>query len=371
MAVTSGTITTGGFTQQKVIDHACRRAGFTPQQLSPEWIQVAQELLFLQLSEYANAGVPLWTQGFLLLGATVGSSDVPTPSGTVEVLTTYWRSFRPYRGPATATSGLDASLLFGGAPNTDVVIAGANPGVTVSFGGATEVDTVGILMGGSTAVTAALQVLTSTDGVTYAVAQTLPSATYQPMQWTYFDLTPSLSAPFVRIVLPGAISWALNQVLFGLSNGATTEIGPLNIDDYYGLPNRSYQADRANSAYVLRGVNAPTVKIWPTLNTQGFYNGTVGVLARRYIQDPGSMTNTLEIPSRWIEAVISRLGVRLMDELPEPATNPQSGPYGMQARQQRRQTLEASATKAESMLWAEERTRGPIRIVPNLSPYTR
>ncbi len=371
MAVTSGTITTGGFTQRQVIDHACRRAGFAPQELSAEWIQVAQDLLFLQLSEYANAGFPLWTQEFLLLGALVGSPDVPTPNGTVEVLTTYWRSFQPYRGPATTTSGLDASILFGGAPNADVTITGANPGVTVSFSGPTEVDTIGVLLGGSTSVTAALQVQTSVDGVTYTVAQTLPSATYQPMRWTYFDLNPTVSQSFVRLVLPGATSWTLNQVMFGLANGTDTEIGPLNIDDYYNLPNKVFQADRANSAYALRKIDPPTVKIWPTLNTQGFYGGTVAVLARRYIQDPGSMTNALEIPSRWIEAVISRLGIRLMDELPDASANPQAGAYGVAAKQQRRQTLETAATKSEALAWAEERTRGPIRIVPNLSPYTR
>jgi|GEM_PF-2852226 len=371
MAVTSGTITTGGFTQQQVIDHACRRAGYTPQQLSGEWIQVAQDLLFLQLAEYANAGFPLWTQGFLLLGATIGSPDVPTPNGTVEVLTTYWRSFQPYRGPATTTSGLDASILFYGAPNADVTIAGPSPGIAVSFSGPTEIDTVGVLLGGNTPVTAALQILTSADGVTYTVAQTLMSTTYQPMQWAYFDLNPSITQSFVSLVLPGATTWTLNQVLFGLANGTDTEIGPLNIDDYYNFPNKAYQADRANSAYVLRKIDPPTVKIWPTLNTDGFYAGTVAVLARRYIQDPGSMTNALEIPSRWIEAVISRLAIRLMDELPDPGANSQSGMYGMMAKNQRRQNLETAATKAESMAWSEERTRGPIRIVPDLSPYTK
>lgn len=371
MAFTSGTVTTGGFTQRQVIDHACRRAGFAPQELSAEWIQVAQDLLFLQLSEYANAGFPLWTQAFYLLGPTVGSPDVPTPSSTVEVLTTYWRSFQPYRGPATTTTGLNASILFGGAPNADVVIAGTNPGVTVSFGAPTEVDTIGILLGGNTSITAALQVMTSVDGVTYTLAQTLPAATYQPMQWTYFDLNPTLMPSFVRLVLPAATSWTLNQVLLGMANGTDTEIGPLNIDDYYGLPNKMFQATRANSAYVLRKLDPPTVKIWPVLNTQGFYGGTVGVLARRYIEDPGSMTNALEIPSRWIEAVISRLSIRLMDELPDPAANSQSSYFGLMAKQQKRQLLETAATKSESMAWSEERLKGPIRIVPDLSPYTR
>ena len=371
MAVTSGTITTGGFTQRQVIDHACRRAGFAPQELSAEWIQVAQDLLFLQLSEYINAGMPLWTQQLLLLSPVVGSPDVPTPNGTVEVLTTFWRTFRPYRGPAATTSGLDASSLFGGQPNADVTIVGSNPGVTVAFGSPTEVDSVGVLLGSAGPVTAALQVQTSTDGVNFTVSQTLPSVTYQPQKWTYFDLNPSVTASFTRLVLPGASPWTLNQVLFGGANSGESEIGPLNIDDYYSLPDKFFQAAQANSAYLLRKIDPPIVKIWPVLNVQGFYNGTLTVLARRYIQDPGSMSNALEIPSRWIEGVISRLAVRLMDELPDPSPNSQSTYFGLMAKQQKRTLLETAAAKAEALFWAEERTRGPIRIVPDLSPYTR
>ena len=371
MAATSGTITSNGFTQRKVIDHAARRAGYTPQDMSAEWIQVAQDLLFLQLAEYINAGFPLWTQEYLLLGPSVGAPDVPTPNGTVEVLTTYQRTFMPYRLPAATTTGLDASILFAGAPNADLTIAGPDPGVIVAFGSASQVDNIGILLGGSTSVTAAIEVQVSYDGVTFKTVQTLPSATYQPLQWTYFDLAASITPPIVKLVMPGLNLWVLNQIMLGGPNWADYQIGPLNIDDYYDLPNKYFQATQANSAYVFRKIDPPTVKIWPVYNTQGFYNGTIGVLARRYIQDPGDMTNALEVPSRWLEGVISRLAIRLMDELPDPAQNSQSSYFGLMAKQQKRQLLETAAGKAEGMMWAEERTRGPIRIIPNLSPYTR
>jgi hypothetical protein len=368
---TSGTVNQYYFGQRQVIEHAARRAGYSPQNLTPEWLMVIRDLLFLQLSEYVNAGLPLWTQEFLLLGATVGSPDVPTPPGTVDVLHTYWRILQPYRGTAQTSTGTSAAALFGGQPNPDVTIAGTNPGVIVSFGSSTEVDTVGILLGGSSPLTAALQVQTAPDGVTWTTVQTLPTATYTPQQWTYFDLNPSVTTSFIQIVSPGSNPWTLNQINLGLANGQDIEIGPLNIDDYYGLPNKFFQGDQANSAYLFRNRDQPIVKVWPTLNLQGWYNGTVSVLAHRYIQDPGQMTNSLEIPSRWFEGVVARLGIRIMDELPDPDSSAQASYFTLMAKTQKRQILETAAAKAEALMWSEERTRAPIRININLSPYTR
>jgi F5/8 type C domain-containing protein len=367
---TSGTVDTYSFPVRKVIDHALRRAGYAPENTGTEWLEVAQDLLFLQLSEYVNAGFPLWTRKFILLGNQIGSPDVPTPNGTVDVISSYWRILNPYRGSATQSGGGDASALFGGQPNSDVVVAGPNPGVIVSFGSATEVDTIGVLLGGNAAITTVLNVLVSDDGVTFTQAQALPSATYTPGQWTYFDLNPSLTAPYVQLQYTSAGNWALNQLNFGLANGQDIENGWLNIDDYYNLPNKQFQSDRANSAFLDRQLDQPVIKIWPTPNVEAFYNGTTSALVRRYIQDPGSLTDTLEIPARWYEGVIARLGLRLMDTLPDPDQNSQASYFGLMAKTQRRQNLEGAATKAEMLMWAEERTHGPFRIAPSIRCYT-
>ena len=371
MATTSGTVATYSFTGRKIVEHALRRAGYTPEQAGSEWLQIAQDLLFVQLSEYVNAGFPLWTRVFGMLPITIGSADVTCATGTVDVLTSFWRILNPYRGAASLISGGDASVLFAGQPNADVVIPGANPGVTVNFGSVTEFDTIGVLLGGAASLSTGVQVKTSTDGVTFTVAQTLPVTTYSPQQWAYFDLNPTLTSQFVQIVAPIAGSWTLNQLNIGLANSQDIPNGPLNIDDYYNLPNKLFRSDRPNSAYVDRQINAPVLKIWPTPNLNAFYNGTVSVLTRRYIQDPGNLTNDIEVPSRWYNGIISRLGVRLMDELPDPDPSSQASYFNLTARTTRRQLLEQEASKAEAMMWSEERVRAPIRLAPDISPYTR
>lgn len=370
MASTSGTVSAYPFNLRKVVDHAFRRAGLMPEQASAEQLQIATDLVFSITSEWINAGFPLWTRQYLLLPCGIGQTDVPCPVGTVDVFHTYWRILQPYRGPATLSTGGSGAVLFGGAPNPDVVITGTNPGVSVNFASAIEVDTVGVLLGSVTPFTQALQLQTSQDGVSWTTVQTLPSATYSPLTWVYFDLSPSITAQYLQIIRPGSVPWGLNQLNFGLANGQDIEIGPLNIDDYWNLPNKAFQSNQPNSSYVDRQINAPIIKIWPTLGTDGFYNGTVTALARRYIQDPGALTNNVEVPQRWAEALMWRLATVLIYEIPDQDQSAQASYFSLMAKQQRIQAIEAKAAKSEMLMWAEERTRAPVRLMPNLRAYT-
>lgn len=342
-----------------------------PEQASAEQLQIAQDLVFSLTSEWINAGFPLWTREFLLLPCGIGQTDVVCPVGTVDVFHSYWRILNPWRGGATLSTGADGSVLFGGQPNADVPITGTNPGVTVNFGSPIEVDTVGVLLGNVSALTTTLQLQTSPDGVTFTEVQRLPSTTFSPLTWAYLDLSPSITAQYLQIVSPGSATWTLNQLNFGLANGQDIEIGPLNIDDYWNLPDKAFQSDRPNSSYVDRQLAAPVIKVWPTPNQGAFYNGTVTALVRRYIQDPGLLTNNVEVPQRWLEALMWRLATALIYEIPDQDQSSQASYFSLMAKQQRIQAIEAKATKSEALMWAEERTRAPIRIAPNIRAYTR
>lgn len=380
MVTTSGTVSTYVFNNEQIINHACRRAGIKPQLLEAEDLQVCLDLLFTLSSEWANAGFPLWTRTFGLLGTAIGSPDVPTPQGTVELLHSYWRILNPYRGAATLPDGSSDLLLFGGQPNADVTITVAapdNPSVLVDFTTPTEIDTVGVLLGGTAPITTALELYGSDDGGTYTLLQILPSATYTPGTWVYFDLNPTLSPQYLRIqynVQNQGGTWVLNQLQFALANGQDIENGPLNIDDYYNLPNKQFRSGRPNSVYQDRQVAGPVLKIWPTLNVEGFYNGVTSALMRRMIQDPGTLTQVMEVPQRWYEAVIWRLASRVIHEVPNPemqTADAATKQMLMQDRQQRIPICDSQAARSEALAWSEERVRAPIRLLPSIAAYTR
>lgn len=391
---TSGTVLAYAYPQRVVLDRAFRKAGRVPQDISSEWIVLAQSILFAQLSEYAAVGFPLWTRQELPLSIAIGKADVPLPYGTVEAMHAYWRSFNPWRGAAVDSNGISVSALLAGQPNDDISIDGPNPGVIVDFGSDIELDTVGVLpglrtgwlldgngdpvldghfnpiLGSPASYSATLEVLVSLDGVSWINVQTLPTVTLTGGVWSYFDLNPSITARYVQVLNSISGPWTLNQINLCLANSTQVDLGLQNMDDYYDLPNKFFQGGQPNTVYVDRMRDSPVIKIWPTPNTQAFYGGTIVSLCRRYIQDPGSMTDSLEIPARWIEGVTSRLGVRLIDELPDPDKGGPATAISAAAMVERRKNLEASAMKAEAIMWSSERSQGVIRLTPNLRPYT-
>ena len=371
--VTSGVTTGTAPTLRQIIDHGFRRARIPAERVGSEPLQVAMELLQSLMAEWTAVAFPLWTRRYILLGIVQGSPDVPTPTGTMEVLHSYWRIINPYRGLATLSTGAGDMLLFGGQPNTDVTITGANPSVAVNFNSPTEVDTIGVLPGAGISYTAVLDVRTSPDGITWTTVQSLPSATYVAGVWTYFDLVPFVTSQFLRLQYTGASSWVLNQLQFGLANGIDIELGNLNIDDYYNLPNKQFPSDRPNSVFTDRKVDTPVLKIWPVPSVGAFYNGTVSALVRRYIQDPGTLLNTPEVPARWVEALQWRLAVRILDEIDDSMLyggDQAMSQIRMQQRQQAYDNCTKNAEKAEAIAWGEERNKSPIRLSPNARPYT-
>ncbi len=377
---TSGTLLQTPYNQQKVIEHAVRRAGQTPERMSAELNQVASETLYSLLSQYVNAGYPLWTRVFSLLGGQIGNPNIAVPSGTVDLHHAYWRVLNPWRGTATLTNGADGSVLFGGQPNADVTIPGPNPGIIANLGtspgvgnmpgGGAEIDTLGVLSGGGVPIQGTVELYTSPDGVNWTFALQMPTGVFTPGTWTYMDLKPTIVAPFLKISAPTAGSWVVNQFNIGLAYGQDIELGKLNIDDYYNLPDKMFRSDRPNSLYWDRLGDTPQIKIWPTMNTAAFYNGCVSALTRRYIQDPGALAGALEVPARWLEAVQWRLANVLLHEWPEDP-NVGGNYFTLMAKQQRIQMVQQEATKAEALCFAEERTDGPRRWTPDLSPYTR
>lgn len=74
--------------------------------------------------------------------------------------------------------------------------------------------------------------------------------------------------------------------------------------------------------------------------------------------DVGALTDELEVPQRWYEAVVMMLSHRMSMELPQVATD-------------RIGYLEKMAEKYLFEAEQEERDKSPIYFAPNISVYTR
>ncbi len=325
----SNTVSQTVFDTRRVIDNAVRRCKLTAEQITSEYIDIANDQLYLLLGNLANQGVPLWCIEKLIIPLYTGVGLVTLPTRIVDILNSNLR----YLLETTGTN-YDTSTTR-----------------TVMFGSSTFVTTVGIFW---TAASVPVALERSFDNITWQTIQTeTPDA--QAGEWTWFDLDSSVATAYFRIrAITGTLSF--DQIYLG---NTPTEIplARLNRDDYTNLPNKSFQSNRPLQYWFNRSIPDPQMYLWPVPNDQAtVYQLTLW--CQRYIMDVGTMTEQIEVPQRWYEAIVSGLAAMLALELPD--VDPSMIPI-----------LDAKAAQALATAQAEERDNSPIMWSPNISMYTR
>ncbi|MEN9418436.1 MAG: hypothetical protein RI988_2056 [Pseudomonadota bacterium] len=325
----SNTVSQTVFTTQRVIDNAVRRCRIPAEQITSEAISIANDMLYLLLSDLANQGVPLWCIQKCIYPLYEGTPTITTYTGTVDLLNTNLRTLQGLTGTNTDTSTTR----------------------TVAFSSATAVSTVGILW---SAASVPVSLQRSTDGVNWAIIQN-EDQTAVAGEWTWFDLNSSVATQYFRVV---AISGTLGFSQIYLGNMPTEiPMARMNRDDYTNLPNKTFQSNRPLQFWLDRQAQSPVLNLWPVPNAQATTSQVV-TWVQRYIMDVGTMSQQVEVPQRWYEALVAMLAAKMAMEM--MGVDPQIIPM-----------LDAKAAQALAVAQAEERDNSPIMIAPNISMYTR
>ncbi len=325
----SNTVSQTNFNTRRVIDNAIRRCKLTAQQITAEHIDIANDQLYLFLSDLANQGAPLWCIEKQIYPLYDGVGDITMTDGTVDILNSNFRTLQEVTGTNVDTS-TSRTVSF----TTDIFVA--NVGVYWT----------------AAAVPIALE--RSDDNVTWVTIQTeTPTATAG--QWTWYDLDSSVAAQYFRV---RATSGTLSFSQIYLANTPTEiPLARMNRDDYTNLPNKAFQSNRPLQFWFDRQVNNPIMHMWPVPNEAATVCQIV-VWRQRYIMDVGTMTQDVEVPQRWLEAIVAGLAAKMALELVEVDVN----------------LIPILDQKAASTLYIaqmEERDNSPMMIAPNISPYTR
>jgi hypothetical protein len=326
----SGTVSQTVFNTRKVIDHAFRKCRVPPEMAGGEQMTVAQESLYLILSSLANRGIQLWCIEKLILPLYENQAAVPVGNGIVDLLNTNYRTIQ-YLTPVTETALVDR--------------------VTFNLGTSEIVTTVGInWLGASVAFN--LQI--SPDNVVWTTVKSVSDPNQNIGEWTWVDIDGSLATQYFRVVAPGGL---LDQdtVLVGNTPNEIV-MARLNRDSYSNLPNKTFTG-KPLQFWLDRTLNEPVMYIWPVPNPSQAL-GQVVTYVKRYIMDVGSLTQEIEVPQRWYEAIVYLLAARLAEELPQVEPG-----YV--------QVLDQKALRALSEAEMEERDNSPIYFTPNISIYTR
>ena len=325
----SGTVSQTTFNTRRVIEHAARRCKLPAQSLSAEHIDIANDNLWLLLSALANEGAPLWCIQKTIYPLYEGTPTLVTDKGTVDILNANLRWLQEVSGANTDT-------------NTTRI---------VQFDSVTPVTTVGILW---SAAAVPVEFSRSDDGLTWTIIQSeVPSASSG--EWTWYDLGSVVPAEYFRV---RATSGTLGFSQIYLGNTPTEiPLARLNRDDYTNLPNKSFQSNRPLQYWLDRQSLSPVMNLWPVPNAAATEMQVV-VWAHRHIMDVGTMTQEIEVPQRWYEAVVAMLAAKLAMEFIE--VDAQLVPV-----------LDAKAQQTLYMAQQEERDNSPINIAPAIGAYTR
>lgn len=324
----SGTVSQTTFNTRRVIENAARRCKMPAQSLSAEHIDIANDQLYLLLSELSNRGIQLWTIEKQIYPLYNGVGQITTDIGTVDILNSNLRTLQQVTGINTTTS---TSRM-------------------VDFTDDAVVSTVGIKW---SAASAPISLQRSDDAVTWTTVQTeTPSATAG--EWTWYDMASAVASRYFRIL---ATSGTLDFERIYLGNTPTEiPLARLNRDDYTNLPNKVFTSNRPLQFWFDRQVTQPVMNLWPIPNEEAEVSQVI-IWRQRYIMDVGTMTQEIEVPQRWYEAIVSLLAARLAAEFIE-VDAALVGP------------LDQKAERALYIAQQEERDNSPMTIAPNISMYT-
>lgn len=168
-----------------------------------------------------------------------------------------------------------------------------------------------------------------------------------------------ITVPFVvgqgDYVLPAGTVDVL-QINYRYPDGREVPLTRVSQDDYNNLPNKTF-AGRPVQYWLDRQRDAPVVRVWPVPGTVAAAH-SMYVSRQRHLMDVGELTDDLDIPQRWLNAIISDLAWRIGMEAPEV----EAALIG---------ELKAAANEAVLIAQNAERDQSPMRIAPRIRAYTR
>ena len=351
----SGTINQTQITVGQLIEYAFRAAGKTAEEQTPEYINAAKQALYYILMNLSNRGVNLWMLKTLLVGALKDQTVVTLPQEVIDVREANWRYLvTPEIFDALPLSNVDAAIVFDGDLDGYATTTLVDNWFGAEYDSAQRIFQVGFnayVPSGTATYNLVLEA--SDDGVTWTTAQTLPEVTLSDKEWFYYPVDPSPTHYFYRLRSTVASVFSLRQVSFAYVQ-QDIPMARLNRDDYWNLPNKQFESQRALQYWFDRTIE-PSMYIWPIPNNdfQCFQ-----LIVDTQLQDVGNLSNQLYVPNRWLVAIQSWLSHELSLQIPGVPLP-------------RIQYLEAQYAKWLAQAEDEERDKSPIYFQPNVSYYTR
>lgn len=329
MAVT-GRVSQNQMTLQRVLDRAFARIGVPMQTITSEYIDTAKELLQLTLDEFVTTGVSLWTNGVSYIGMQPGKYQVDLPDGTLEI----------DRVVVLRTSTTTATL------------GGSSPTWTVTAATSVAPEFMGVKV--STAGFYDIAIDSSADGIAWTEVVAIDDVQMFTGQWNWIEINPSPTATtFFRVRETTPATFPVTAAVLA-TGSSEIQLSVEGQDTYANLPNKR-QKGTVTSYYTERRVDGPVLFLWYAPDdTHGDY--ILNVWRKRHMIDVGNMSARIEVPQRWMDAIIWDLSWRLCAEIPEAKATPEQ--------------ILTYAERARRAIAPSEHDGGVVNMTPDIGMYT-
>ena len=332
----SGNIGIKTFNALKVVDHAFRRCRLPAQAITSEMQEYALDSLTFMLDELSNIRTPSWCIEQQILPLYENNQIVTLPKGTIDVLNLNLNVLQELSGTVKAT-------------NTSYLVNLTTP---------TIVNFIGIKWSAA-AIPVTFQ--TSSDNIAWTTVGTSTSvnlstnATAVAGNITWTQINGALAKQYFRIIpTDGASTISYTTITLGNMPQAIP-LGLLSRDNYVNQSNLVF-AGRPSSFYYQRDLPEPVVNLWPAPNAASEKYQLV-LWRHRQIMDTDNLQQQVEIPNRWMEAIINGLAARVCAETPS-------------ADAQLMPMLEARAAASVQRAWDGDNDGSAIQINPGIGVYT-
>lgn len=322
---TSGTYNFSSIQVDDLITDAYERCGIIPDLSTGEQaVSAIRSLNLMFINWVTNAGTNaplLWlveqcqldlVQGQTTYSFPIGTYDVAgnelTAANQTRVLGGTAASAAPTVAPVFGAGGTAANA-FDGLPSTACTQTQPNGNISYNYGvsNSQTINYVGVTS--FVNATYSLVIEYSFDNTTWYTVFTTGSQTYVAGQTNWFIPVSPVEARYWRIreVSAAALGICLNiQELYFNQPNTSYRLSRISRMDYISISNKAQQSTQ--SSFIVQKNVVPSLILWPVPN------GTYSYLVYnriRYIQDITSLTQTVDAPPNFIEAVVAGLAARI------------------------------------------------------------
>jgi len=282
---TSGTVATTTILTSSLIEHAYRRIGKPASAQTPEGVQICLESLYLLLLGLSSRGLNLWCIETDYVSLITNQATYAMPAGTIDVLNVVYSQPTQTTGTDTTTSTTTKTTL---TSSTSIYRIG------LVFSTISASDTVVIA--------------SSTDDITYTTRSSTTKTDWATSTTYWINLDPFATATYWRV---STTSTSAASTFYLASSIYDLPVTIWNRDTYFAMNNKG-QSGRPSTNYYYEKLLTPQVTLWPVPTNSTDH---LTIVRHRQIEDIGTLTQTLDLPQRWLEAIIWQLAERLCFEL--------------------------------------------------------